>query len=389
MNKFLKIVYCIVFFALVATPTLYFFGAKEPWTFVSGWESKADVPAFTFSGFASREYQTSFTERYAKKFFPRATFLRTAYQLREYSNFGLFHYGYGNSILEGRDGILFERPYAEFHLTCPRPGGKAKYAEVMDVVGDMNGFCRTNGIFFAFVTMPDKLQAYPEYLPRWFDWFFDYSNYDTQGELAQIFAEAGVEVFDANKYLMERKGSWETWVYPPGGTHFNAYGVGLLYRGFVETFVDTGRLGLKTNPFLGVRKRETTWRADDDISNLMNVWRNPHIETNPHFDLLFERTNVVLNAGSMVTVGDCYRDSVAEVFGDAGTFDRKKIKAAPRGTNQDARTYEAFAGDLRVLLLCYQSFNTGRMDARKDELKAIFTALKDAVSRTKAKGKDS
>lgn len=388
--KFLKVVWCAVFFALVAAPLLYFFDVKETWVKIAGWESAANMPKFTLKSFVDRSFQNAFTERYSKQFFPRATFLKSAYQLREYTNFGLFHYGYGNSVLEGRDGILFERPYAEFHLTCPRPGGRERYAEVMKVVTDMNDFCRTNGVLFALVTMPDKLQCYPEYLPRWFDWFFDYSNYDTQGELAQIFEDAGVPAFDANKYLMDRKPRWEHAVYPPAGTHFTAYGIGLVYQGFIERFVDTGMVKIKTNRFVGVKKRDKTWRDEDDIGNLMNVWKNPHVENNPHFEPVFEQTNVVLNDGGYIAIGDCYRCTVGWFFDDAGLFDwRKRVIWEPWSSYQKPEAYAKVADDLKMVLLCYQSFNTGRLDKRTDEFAKTFAAIKQAVLAAKKKEKKS
>jgi len=386
MKRFFEILLCVVFFSLCLGPVLYLFGAREKWTKIYGWEREVKVPGLSWTTFADRSFQNLFTENFAKNFFLRKTYLRTALQMREWANFGLFHYGYSCSILEGREGVIYEKPYADFHLKCPRPGGKAKYAEALKALKDMSDFCHTNGADFVFMPMPDKLQAYPEFLPRWFGWFWDYSNYDTQGELSKLCSDEGIAVLDMNRYLLDKKPDWKVWVYPPGGTHFNAYGNGLIYSGFVEKFVDTGRMPFKPNRFVGVRRVEEVWKDDDDISNLLNLWWNPHLKDNPHYAPIFEKTNVVMNAGSMVTVGDCYRDYVGKIFRDAKFFEPSKVHSAPRGKDQKPETYRPYANDLKLVMLTFQSFNTGRLDERCEELQGIFTALKTAWLDSKGKG---
>ena len=127
MNKFLKVLFCIVFFACLVAPALYLFGAHDNFVHLYGWEKKVTPPPLTVESFRTRQYQDAFSESYAKQFFLRRTFLKTAYQIREWMNFGLFHYGYNQSIMEGKDEFLFERPYSQFHLRCPRPAGRKKY----------------------------------------------------------------------------------------------------------------------------------------------------------------------------------------------------------------------------------------------------------------------
>ena len=379
MVKALKITFCVLVFTLLSLPILSPFGWKEDWVSLAGWERKTKVPEMTFGNFTNRTFQTAFTEDFSKRFYLRRTFLRTAYELRDWSNFGQFHYGYANSILEGREGVLFERPYADYHLTCPRPGGTEKYAEVLKTLGEVNGFCASNGVDFVCLLLPDKLQLYPEYLPSWLNWFWDYSNYDPQRELAELLEERGIKAFDLNRYLLSKKDAWETWVYPPGGTHFNAYGSGLVYNGFLEKYVDSGILKFKANRFKGVEPIKGTWSVDDDIGLLLNTWRLPHVKDNPHYRPLFESdTNTVMNAGSLVLFGDCYRGQTAQIFKDAKFFAPKKICQAQRHGEQTAEGFKHVAGDLRMVFMTFQSFNTGRLDERNEEIRGIFAALRKA-----------
>ena len=377
MVKTMKIVYFVLIATLLAAPLLYFFGARDSWVELAGWEKGTKVVPFTFAAYTNRTYQTSFTEDFSKHFFPRRTFLRTSLQIWDLINLRTFHHGYKCSIMDGRDGVLFEKPYLKFHLEADRSGDTAKYDSVMKKVKQMDAFCRSIGADFVFVPMADKPQAYEEYLPAWLDWFFDYSNYDTQSKLADLFRANGIKVFDASNYILSRKKEWETWVYPPGGTHFNAYGMGLIYEGFVG-FAETNlEHRLTFNRFLGAHRAEPVWCVDDDISKLLNIWYNPSLWNNPHYAPEFN-TNVVANAGSVIVLGDCYREQIAKIFKDAKLFDPKKIVQSKRHGGQKAKDFSGIIGDLKLVVMTYQSFNTDRLDEREKEIANVFSSMREA-----------
>ena len=376
MVRAMKIVYFAMVAALLSIPALHFFGAREEWTKLHGWEKNTRAVPFTFASYTNRTFQTSFAEDFSKNFFMRKTFLRTSLEIWDMFNLRMFHHGYKCSIMEGRGGILFEKPYMKFHLEADRSGDKAKYASVMKKLKELDAFCRSIGADFMFMPMADKPQAYAEYLPIWLDWFFDYSNYDAQSELADLCRANGIKTFDACNYLLGRKKEWAAWVYPPGGTHFNAYGMGLIYEGFSGFAATNLENRLTFNRFLGARRAEPIWSVDDDISNLLNIWYNPRIKNNPHYAPEFD-ANVVANKGSVVVMGDCYRDQVAKIFKDAKLFEPKKIVVSKR-TGQLARDFSNVISDLRLVVMTYQSFNTGRLDEREKEIASIFAALRDA-----------
>ena len=377
MVKSMKIVYFVLIATLLVLPALYFFGAKEDWTKLYGWEKNTKVVPFTFASYTNRTYQTSFTEDFSKNFFMRKTFLRTSLEIWDVLNLRTFHHGYKCSIMDGRDGILFEKPYLKFHLEADRSGDTAKYASVMKKLKEVDAFCRSIGADFVFVPMADKPQAYPEYLPAWLDWFFDYSNYDTQGKLAALCRANGIKTFDASTYLISKKKEWKEWVYPPGGTHFNAYGMGFIYEGFAEFAATNLKHRLTFNRFVGAHRAEPVWCVDDDISNLMNVWYNPSLWNNPHYAPEFS-TNVVANAGSAIVLGDCYSEQIVKIFRDAKLFEPKKIVRAKRHGAQKAQDFRSIIADLRLVVMTYQSFNTDRLDEREKEIANIFEAMREA-----------
>ena len=388
MGKAMKIVYFVLIAVLLAIPALHFFGAREDWTKLYGWEKKTEVVPFTYASYTNRTFQTSFAEDFSKNFFMRKTFLRTSLQIWDVLNLRTFHHGYNSSIMEGRGGILFEKPYLKFHLEADRSGDTNKYASVMNTLKKMDAFCRSIGADFVFFPMADKPQAYPEYLPAWLGWFFNYSNYDAQGELANLCRANGIKTFDSSTYLLSKKKEWREWVYPPGGTHFNAYGMGLIYEGFAGFAATNLENRLAFNRFLGAHRAEPVWCVDDDISNLLNVWYNPSARNNPHYAPEFEAGDVA-NAGSAIVLGDCYREQIVKIFRDAKLFDPKKIVASKR-KGQKAKDFRSVIGDLKLVVLTFQSFNTGRMNEREDEIKGIFEAMREARKKTcvKTTGKD-
>ncbi|MBR4652125.1 MAG: hypothetical protein IKO72_02080 [Kiritimatiellae bacterium] len=379
MERFLKILFSAVFFALVALPTLCLFGVKEDFTSLYGYEKIAKTPELSLATFRSRGFQDAFSESYAKTFFLRKTFLKTAYQMREWMNLGQFHYGYAQSLYEGRDNVIFERAYSQFHLRCPRPGGKEKYREAVALLKDIDAWCTSIGADFVFVPVADKHQAYPEYLPRWHDWLWNYTNYDTQAELAAICREAGVKVFDASTYLIGMKPRWEHWTFAPSGHSYNAYGSGLIYQGFLDAFAKMKTVNrLVPNQFKGVCPKKEEWYKDDDLGSLLNIWYNPRLAANPHYEPLFAETNKVMNPGSAVFFGDCFRNNAKKICQAAKLFDPAKMIDCQRYGQQKAQGLVPYAKDLKLLVMTFQSFNTGRLDERREEIESIFKALKEA-----------
>ena len=376
MEKAMKIVYSVLVAILLFIPSLYFFGAHENWTKLYGWEKKTSVAPLTYASYTNRTFQKTFTEDFSKNFFLRKTLLKTSLEMWDVVNLRMFHHGYSSSILEGRDGILYEKPYLQFHLQADRSGDTNRYASVMKKLVELDGFCRSIGADFVFMPMADKPQAYPEFLPKWVDWFFDYSNYDAQSELAALCRANGIKTFDASSYLLSTKNEWKEWVYPPYGTHLNAYGLGIIYEGFAEFAAANLEHRLKFNRFTGVHPIEPEWHVDDDIARLLNIWYNPRLKNNPHFAPDFDAAGVA-NKGSAIILGDCYRTSLVTIFRDAKLFEPKKIVSSKR-SGQKAKDFSKVIKDLKLVVLTFQSFNSGRMDAREAEIESIFAAMREA-----------
>ena len=382
MVKALKVALCAVFFTTLLLPCLYLLGAKEDWIKLAGVENPTAVPALSLATFTNRQFQTAATEDFSKRFFLRKTCLKTALQIRDWLNFGQFHYGYNCSLLEGRDGVLFEKPYTAYHLERDRAADRAKYAKAISSVKAVDDFCRSIGADFVYLLVPDKSQVYPEYLPRWIGWLWDYSEHDIQAEMSRLCEEAGIKTFDGRRFLLEEKAKTDLWLFPPAGTHINALGNGLLAEALLKSLVARGRSNLKINPFLGVTPIQKEWSVDDDIGRLLNIWDTSHVDANPHYAPRFAQTNVTMNAGGAVLFGDCYRDQIAQIFKDAGLFAPDKIVRAKR-KGQTAADFRHVIGDLKLVVMIYQSFNSGRLDGRDEEINAVLSALRAAREATR------
>ena len=390
MNRMLKITYLVVFFVVLALPSLHYFGAKESWHKIWGWERIPENPSFTLKSFADRSYQTTLTEHFSKAFFLRNTFYTTARQINEIANFGLFHSaGYAGGTIEGKAfddrhvGVIFEDPYAKYHLGCERPFNPKRYDSVIALLREIDAFCRTNGADFVFQSMPDKLQAYPEYLPDWMKWVWNYENFPIQTHMAKLCEANGVKAIDGLALFSKLRAETKEWLYPPGGTHLTCLASARLAEEIVRRVNAAGRIRLEVNPLVRVvEKPDGNWSVDNDISELLNMWYNRHIDMNVHYFPEFAHEPKVLNAGSAFIIGDCYRNQMAQIFNESGLFAKEKILQSKR-QGQKPEDFKAVIGDLKLVVLTFQSFNTGDLDKREAELREIFTALKTAHEKFK------
>ena len=398
MMRSLKVAFLVVFFAALALPALHFLGVEESWHKIYGAERVPKAPEITFRGFADRSYQSKLTEHFSKAFFLRHTFYTTARQINEIANFGLFHAaGYAGGTIEGKAfdargvGVIFEDPYARYHLVCKRPFRPERFAKSIALLKDFDAFCRTNGMDFVFQAVPDKLQAYPDYVPDWMKWVWNYESFPVQTQVAKLFNENGIKTIDGVAFFNDLRKETKLWLYPPGGTHMTCLASARLQSEIVRRVNAAGRIHLEDNPIADVVERpDAVWSVDNDISQLLNTWYNPHVDTNCHYFPVFQKKGKkALNEGSVFIIGDCYRDQMSQIFAESGLFAKEKILTSRR-VNQKPEHFAGIIGDLKLVVLTFQSFNTGLLrdderfyttDPNYDvyaELQMIFSALKTA-----------
>ena len=398
MMRLQKVVFLVIFFAALALPALHFLGVEESWHRIYGSERVPKAPDFTFKGFVDRSYQSTLTEHFSKAFLLRHTFYTTARQINEIANFGLFHAaGYAGGTIEGKPfdargvGVIFEDPYAKNHLLCKKPFKPERFAKSIALLKDFDAFCRTNGMDFVFQAVPDKLQAYPDYVPDWMKWVWNYENFPVQTHVAKLFNENGIKTIDGVTFFNDLRKETKLWLYPPGGTHMTCLASARLQSEIVRRVNAAGRIHLEDNPIVDVVERpDAIWSVDNDISLLLNTWYNPHVDTNCHYFPVFQKKGKkVLNAGSVFIIGDCYRDQMSQIFAESGLFAKEKIQTSRR-VDQKPEHFARIIGDLKLVVLTFQSFNTGLLrddekfyttDPNYDvyaELQMIFSALKTA-----------
>ena len=396
MNRFLKIAYLVIFFTALALPSLHFFGVKESWHKIYGAERIPALPALTLKGFVDRSYQSTLTEHFSKAFFLRSTFYTTSRQINELANLGLSHpVGLRGSRIEGKAfdernvGVLFEEAYVQYHLRCRRDLKPEGFDRTIALLKDFDEFCRTNGMDFVFQSVPDKLQTYPDYLPTWLRLCWNYENYPIQPFVAEVFNGKGIKTIDGLGLFNGLRKETKTWLYPPGGAHMTCLASARLAEEIVRRVNAAGRIHLDVNPLTGVvEKPDAIWSVDNDISQMLNCWWNPHIDTNCHYFPVFKHDNKVMNAGSAFVLGDCFREQMALIFADSGLFAKDKIAISKR-KGQTPEDFKDIIGDLKLVVLTFQSFNSALLNDGEsykrepdydldEELKSIFAALRTA-----------
>ena len=396
MNRFLKIIYLVFFFAALAVPAFHFLGATESWHRIYGAERVPELPTMTFRGFVDRSYQSTLTEHFSKAFFLRNTFYSTQRQINEFANLGLSHpVGYKGKTIEGKVfdernvGIIFEEAYVQYHLRCVRNLKPEGFGKTIALLKDFDEFCRTNGMDFVFQSVPDKPQTYADYLPTWLRLCWGYENNPIQPLVAKIFNEQGIKTIDGLAYFENLRKETKTWLYPPGGAHMTCFASARLAEEIVRRVNAAGRIHLDVNPLTDVvEKPDAIWSVDNDISLLLNCWRNPHVDTNCHYFPVFKHEKKVMNRGSVFILGDCFREQMEQIFADSGLFAKEKILISKR-KDQKPGDFKNIIGDLKLVVLTFQSFNSALLNDGEnyyrtpdydlyEELKSIFTALREA-----------
>ena len=377
MVKCLKFVFCLVFFAALALPSLHLFGVKEDWIKLGGYETRTKAVPFTFANVTNRTYQSTATEDYAKSFFLRKTFLTTAYELKDWLNFGLCHYGNSGSMINGRGAVLFERPYAKYHLGRDDHFDPKEYEKGIAKLREIDDFCQSIGADFVYLLMPDKFQTYPELMPPWFHWFWNYRNTDIQTKVAKLCNDEGIKAFDGLTFVTDLRKKTDKWLYPPGGAHMTPMCCGPMAEALVTMLNGKGRSHLKINRFLGVVPTNGVWSVDDDITLGLNTWHNSHLKTNVHYAPVYEQANMTMNAGGAVIMGDCFREQVVKIFQDARLFAPEKIVQSRR-KDERAERYKDVIADLKLVVLVFQSFNSDRLSEQVNELDMNLKALQKA-----------
>jgi hypothetical protein len=164
------------------------------------------------------------------------------------------------------------------------------------------------GIAFVLVIAPSKVAIYPEYLPTGFvrpDGLRPPTAYE---RMLPMLKTEGVHLVDGHAIFEEDKGRSGHALFPPGGIHWNRYGVFLVMRRLWAALEQ--QLG---RPLVDLRCRavledDEPSRADEetDVADLVNAW---HVG---HADWKFPRPDLVADEGGerlrpkVVVIGDSF-----------------------------------------------------------------------------------
>lgn len=351
----LRVVWLVSGLLLLALPLVKFMHIPEPTRKLFGVERKVVVPAFNMRNFMSGDFQKLFSEDFAKTFFPRRAFLITRNQICEWLNFGLFHEGYGQNVLEGDGGCLFERHYLMFHLQRHELGENLRYGSLGVLEGVVQK-CQARGIDVNIILAPDKVQLCADEIPLWAPVFGPLTAMDIQADFKDALAQRGIRAFDAAAYLKHRQADYAERMFPLAGTHWNALAAGLVVdRVFDELNAGGGVNRYRVRRFQGVRAVDRPAYNDDDIGRLLNLWWSPSVSRTVSYRPVFAVGDGVNECGALI-FGDSFSEQVMRIMRDGGYFRSQDIVLCDKRV-PTAEEWRRLSGKLKCVTIVFTTPN--------------------------------
>ncbi len=321
MKKFEKLIFVILFFAILLLPTMIFFGVKENFCKLKGTEHRVEMPKFTYKGYYDSTYQKRYEEYFAKKFFLRNTCMKTKNQIYDFINFGKVHSGYSGKVIEGKDDVLIEAPYLSPYFTDSKVCEIGHEAELTNLSKLAKRFNELD-IDFIVVLAPDKVGMYPEYVSDFHQWLYKADYTMPQPKFAQILEKYNIPYFDSATYLKGVQCKYEEPFFPVAGTHWNALAAGLAAEEAINV-INKNKNASKPwqiNPLSGLTEVKKTKYFENDIGNLLNLFHNKSLNKNKMYDPLFAKKGFP-NRGKALVFGDSFSVEVAQYLIDSCMFE--------------------------------------------------------------------
>ena len=267
-------------FLLVALPMLGWLGLPG-FVGAHGFDTPDVKPRLSRAALLSGRWQKQVGDHFAHVFFGRTELLFLKNGLHDTATLGADRAGFAGSIVQGRRGFLFERPYVETALRASLPierrfisvssaSALRRFAEALD------SFCarekpggRPPAV--AFVLAPSKAETLRQLLPsRVLSFSARPAESDPQPyrQWREILGQCGVP-FAATEDAAPPEGSPEIAAFAYTGTHWTVYSAALAASAVLRRAVPDARRPVPSG-FSLVRGQPDDPR-DRDLANLLNL----------------------------------------------------------------------------------------------------------------------
>lgn len=300
-----KKVFVLILFCMLWMPLTYVFNIKDT-TVINGSETITDMPSLQKKSFQKKEYQPLFEAWWNSHFGFRKFMLKTKNQIYDWANFGKFHSGYNNNIIQGKQNYLFEKGYfMSFANKC------LEVPSQVDNLKKLNDLLKTEKIELFVILAPNKVVTYPEYIPSIYKFLGKDCNY--YGVIEKHLSDMGIKVFNSQSLITNIHSNEQYQPFSTTGTHWNFYGAGRTFQEVAKYF-GWGDIKIKE-----ILESDTPYLTEKDIAQLLNLWV-PYNPKQKFYKPVFEKTNA-LN-GKTVIIGNSFSNELATVSLETNLFSK-------------------------------------------------------------------
>lgn len=330
MKKIHQKLFVAFVIGILSLPLLHLVGFTKD-VRLAGIDPKTDLPTWKEGVFRTRQFQREFENWWSSHYAFRNVLLRTKNQIYDWVNFGKFHYGYNQTLIEGKKNHLFEVSSIDsiYDGNCP-----VDRREISSKLADIKRYADSKNIPLFFILGPNKARLYLDDVPQRFK-FFSKKECNHIEEWKKLLSKLGIPFLDAQKFFEKIFEAEQIEPYSPTGTHLNKLGSALLVQEVAKILklpeIDVERLGFVDKPYL----------AERDIADLINAWQMYRKNQKfPEVKVSIEDKSKVSEQNILV-IGDSYANYIFAYLVWAGLVpnDHRLVSSLRSISEEDARWY--------------------------------------------------
>ncbi len=260
--------------------TIFFFGVIIfSWVLYStrapfGFVEKVATPQFSLEGFLDCNYQKTAEKYLARKIPSLKYLLYLKNDIYDLLNFGFFHAGYDRTIIQGKDGILFE--YGNLSVTYgntpPEVIRELSQKSALELKR-LNSFLAERGIPLIVVLAPCKVDFFDFATP----WRFKVLNPELKIGSAnvgpiyeELLARDGIHFVNCFP-ILDKPGLREI-SFPDRGTHWTLHSSALCLEKIASELHHINPDKFPLIDITGTKKIREFTNAESDLADLLNIW---------------------------------------------------------------------------------------------------------------------
>lgn len=196
--------------------------------------------------------------------------------------FSVFDTALAKGVIIGKQHYLYEYNYIKAYKGWDYLGD-ASIDSITRESAALNQKLSNAGKLLLFVFAPGKASFFPEFIP---DKYMGRTSGENTNYYAfkSNFAQAGLQVLDANDWFVKMKDTVSYPLYSKTGIHWSAYGVALSLDSIVRRIEKNQQIDMIEFGWKGFDLPDTLRKPDNDIADGMNLLWNP-----PHYPMAYPR----------------------------------------------------------------------------------------------------